>query len=112
MRLGKPRPVAHRVGGIPGQNGAIAPGTLVTQAKTRNAAVLVLSRRVNEQIRLGESIVVTVVRVHGDRVRLGIEAPRDVVVLRTELATRKPCAAGSAQPAARPQPDVAPGAYC
>jgi carbon storage regulator len=47
--------------------------------------MLVLSRQENEQIRLGDSIVLTVVRVHGDRVRLGIEAPRDVQVLREEL---------------------------
>lgn len=47
--------------------------------------MLVLSRRESERIRLGDSIVVTVVRVAGDRVRLGIEAPADVLVLRDEL---------------------------
>lgn len=47
--------------------------------------MLVLSRRESERIRLGDSIVVTVVRVAGDKVRLGIEAPSDVVVLREEL---------------------------
>jgi carbon storage regulator len=47
--------------------------------------MLVLSRRENERIRLGESIVITVVRLSGDKVRLGIEAPPDVVVLREEL---------------------------
>jgi carbon storage regulator len=47
--------------------------------------MLVLSRRERERIRLGDSIVVTVVRVAGDRVRLGIEAPSDVRVLRDEL---------------------------
>ncbi len=47
--------------------------------------MLVLSRRESERIRLGNSIVVTVVRVSGDKVRLGIEAPRDVLVLREEL---------------------------
>ncbi len=50
--------------------------------------MLVLSRRENERIRVGDSIVVTVVRVAGDRVRLGIEAPASVVVLRGELETR------------------------
>jgi carbon storage regulator len=34
---------------------------------------------------LGDSIVVTIVRVSGDKVRLGIEAPPDVLVLRDEL---------------------------
>ncbi len=47
--------------------------------------MLVLSRRESERINLGNSIVVTVVRVAGDRVRLGIEAPADVRVLRGEL---------------------------
>jgi carbon storage regulator len=50
--------------------------------------MLVLSRRESERIRLGESIVITVVRVAGDRVRLGIEAPPDMLVLRGELETR------------------------
>ncbi|HUY87441.1 MAG TPA: carbon storage regulator [Pirellulales bacterium] len=49
--------------------------------------MLVLSRRENERIRLGDSIVVTVVRLSGDKVRLGIEAPADIVVLRDELQT-------------------------
>lgn len=47
--------------------------------------MLVLSRRESERIRLGDSIVVTVVKLGGDRVRLGIEAPADVLVLRGEL---------------------------
>ncbi len=47
--------------------------------------MLVLSRRESQRIRVGESIVVTVVRVSGDKVRLGIEAPADTVVLRDEL---------------------------
>jgi carbon storage regulator len=49
--------------------------------------MLVLSRRESERIRLGDSIVVTVVRLGGDRVRLGIEAPPDIVVLRDELSS-------------------------
>jgi carbon storage regulator len=50
--------------------------------------MLVLSRRESERIKLGDSIVVTVVKVTGDRVRLGIEAPSDVLVLRSELKGR------------------------
>ena len=38
--------------------------------------MLVLSRRESERIKLGNSIVLTVIRVSGDRVRLGIEARR------------------------------------
>jgi carbon storage regulator len=50
--------------------------------------MLVLSRRERERIKLGDSIIVTVVRVAGDKVRLGIEAPSHVVVLRDELEPR------------------------
>jgi carbon storage regulator len=47
--------------------------------------MLVLSRKESERIRLGDSIVITIVRVSGDKVRLGIEAPPNVLVLRDEL---------------------------
>ena len=47
--------------------------------------MLVLSRKETQRVRLGDSIVVTIVRVSGDKVRLGIEAPPDVLVLRDEL---------------------------
>ncbi len=49
--------------------------------------MLVLSRKEAQRIRLGDDIVITVVRVSGDKVRLGIEAPRDMLVLRDELET-------------------------
>ena len=47
--------------------------------------MLVLSRKQSQRIRVGNSIVVTVVRVSGDKVRIGIEAPDGVRVLREEL---------------------------
>jgi carbon storage regulator len=47
--------------------------------------MLVLSRKESQRIMLGDDIVITVVRVSGDKVRLGIEAPPHVVVLREEL---------------------------
>ena len=50
--------------------------------------MLVLSRKQSERIRVGSDIVVTVVRVAGDKVRLGIEAPANVLVLRDELDSR------------------------
>ena len=56
--------------------------------------MLVLSRKESERIRLGNNIVVTVVRVSGDRVRIGIEAPPDVIVLRDELQPRERVASG------------------
>jgi carbon storage regulator len=47
--------------------------------------MLVLSRRPEQSFRLGDEITVTVLGVEGDRVKLGIQAPRNVVVLRQEL---------------------------
>ena len=47
--------------------------------------MLVLSRKESQRIKVGDSIVVTVVRLSGDKVRLGIEAPREMIVLREEL---------------------------
>ncbi len=47
--------------------------------------MLVLSRKAHQRIRLGDTIMLTVIGVAGDRVRLGIEAPHDVRILREEL---------------------------
>ena len=47
--------------------------------------MLVLSRQRDESIIIGDNIVVTVVDVRGDKVRLGIEAPREVSVHRREI---------------------------
>jgi carbon storage regulator len=47
--------------------------------------MLVLSRQRDESIIIGDNIVVTVVDVRGDKVRLGIEAPREVSVHRREV---------------------------
>ena len=47
--------------------------------------MLVLSRKEAQRIRVGDSIIVTVVKIAGDKVRVGIEAPSDVLVLRDEL---------------------------
>ena len=51
--------------------------------------MLVLSRRVGEEIIINDNIRVTVVAVKGDRVRLGIVAPRDVTVDRSEVHARR-----------------------
>ena len=50
--------------------------------------MLVLSRKQSERLRLGGDIVVTVLRIGGDKVRLGIEAPSEVVILRDEIVAR------------------------
>jgi carbon storage regulator len=47
--------------------------------------MLVLTRKKDESIIIGENIVVTVVEIRGDKVRLGIEAPRAVPVHRREV---------------------------
>jgi carbon storage regulator len=47
--------------------------------------MLVLSRQRDESIIIGDNIVVTVVDVRGDKVRLGIDAPREVSVHRREV---------------------------
>ncbi len=64
--------------------------------------MLILSRKERQRIKLGDSIVVTVVRLSGDKVRLGIEAPADILVLREEL---EPFDAGDTpSQASRPSP--------
>lgn len=47
--------------------------------------MLVLSRKKNESIVVNDSIVITVVEIRGDKVRLGIEAPREVPIHRSEV---------------------------
>ena len=47
--------------------------------------MLVLSRKRSESIVINENIVITVVEVRGDKVRLGIEAPREVPIHRSEV---------------------------
>jgi carbon storage regulator len=47
--------------------------------------MLILSRRVGERIRIGDAIELVVQRVCGERVTLGLVAPRDVKILRGEL---------------------------
>lgn len=47
--------------------------------------MLVLTRKRTESIHIGDDIKVTIVRVDGDKVRLGIEAPRNIMIAREEL---------------------------
>jgi carbon storage regulator len=51
-------------------------------------AMLVLSRKVNETILIANNIRIKVVNISGGQVRLGIEAPGDVKVMREELLSR------------------------
>lgn len=51
--------------------------------------MLVLSRKLQEQIQIGDEITITVLRVKGNAVRIGIEAPRSVKVIRGELPVNR-----------------------
>ncbi|MDC1073087.1 carbon storage regulator CsrA [Arenicellales bacterium nBUS_45] len=50
--------------------------------------MLILTRRVGETLTIGDNIEVTVLEVRGGQVRIGVNAPRDVVVNRKEILTR------------------------
>jgi carbon storage regulator len=47
--------------------------------------MLILSRKVNEKIMIGDDISVSIIEVRGDQVRLGVDAPRTVKVFRQEV---------------------------
>ena len=47
--------------------------------------MLILTRKHGEQIDIGQDVVITVVEINSDRVRIGISAPKDVVVHRREI---------------------------
>ena len=51
--------------------------------------MLVLTRKLMEKLFIGDNICVTVVRLEGGQVRLGIDAPRDVAVVRAELVPER-----------------------
>jgi carbon storage regulator len=56
--------------------------------------MLVLSRKLNESIVVGDHIRITVVGIRGNHVRLGIEAPGDVSIMREELLAPEPTQSG------------------
>lgn len=51
--------------------------------------MLVLTRLLNEKILIGENVTVQVMDIRGDKVRLGIEAPKDVPIDREEVRQEK-----------------------
>lgn len=51
--------------------------------------MLILTRRIDEQIRIGDLITVAILGIKGGQVRIGIEAPRDISVDREEIYQRK-----------------------
>ena len=66
--------------------------------------MLVLSRKKNESIVINNDITIVVVEIRGDKVRLGVEAPKEVPVHRQEVyeAIRRGAAVGDASSEARP----------
>jgi carbon storage regulator len=52
--------------------------------------MLVLSRKVDERIVIDEVITVVVLEIHGDKVRLGVEAPKEVPVVRPDAKHQQP----------------------
>jgi len=51
--------------------------------------MLVLSRKLGEKIVIGDNIVVTVVKIDRNQIRIGIEAPTDILVYREEIAPQR-----------------------
>ena len=47
--------------------------------------MLILSRKLDEKIKIGNDITITLIDVHGDQVKIGVEAPKDVKVFRQEV---------------------------
>jgi carbon storage regulator len=55
--------------------------------------MLVLSRKLGQKITIGDDIVLSIVRIDANQVRIGIEAPREVPILRAELDSPLPAGA-------------------
>ena len=57
--------------------------------------MLVLSRKPMERIHIGDNVVVTVLEIRGNKARIGIDAPKEVHVLRSELQDQDSVASGN-----------------
>ncbi len=68
--------------------------------------MLVLTRKLMEKLYIGNDVCVTVVRLEGGQVRLGIDAPRDIAVVRAELLDGRPTPVAAEDPNATPPPPM------
>ena len=51
--------------------------------------MLILTRKAGESLNIGDDVIVAVLGIHGDQVKIGIDAPRDVAVDREEIHKKK-----------------------
>ncbi len=72
--------------------------------------MLVLTRKHQEKIRIGNDITITILRTKGKSVRLGIEAPAEIPVIRGELSFEEAPAASEQEPELEVESNVAPAA--
>ena len=74
--------------------------------------MLILARRINESIVIGDDVRVSVIDIKGDQIKLGIEAPRDVKVYRQEVyeaiqeENREAARSAAARTASTPLPSL------
>jgi len=88
---------AYRARGFVAHNFASRPHY---EARSKEGSdMLVLSRKLGEKIYISENICITVVDIDRGKIRLGIEAPRDVPIFRQELLQAKADAAAPTTPA-------------
>ena len=74
--------------------------------------MLILSRKINEKIMIGDDICVSIIDIRGDQVRLGVDAPKTVKVFRHEVfdAIKAENKAAAQSAAVLPELNLAPGA--
>lgn len=64
--------------------------------------MLILSRKIDQKIRIGDDIILTIIELKGDQVKIGVEAPKSVKVFRQEVfeAIQSENRAAATQPSA------------
>lgn len=65
--------------------------------------MLVLTRKPGQSIKIGDDITLHITRVRGNTIQIGIDAPREIPVLRNEISKRKSNSIGNLSPTSAPQ---------